>query len=659
MTLPHAIYGSTTGLGDYRILASSAQLDERLRSTIIYYSNLEGSARSTPFAPIFSFYALGDDLWAVSRTVCLGPTPRGNDYLVHAVILDAEQLASLEHRPFALVDAQMFISHKPHDGSVLQPLSFAAIKHSKRAFRFDSTSIASSLRALSRGPLRLRIDDDQHATDVCREIHESLPPEDRRSTTFCTRFSYGRNLAFALAAFTAEDEPRVREAAPDAAVADFPPPRESAMDLFDRWATEVRGQADLDLIGISILRDPNEALALVDCVQRLRHWSAQDGDGDIRALEKASALVLREENRARAIVQSVLPGAWAVDLSARIRAGEALEACTRRWNEIESAVRRDVVLWIQELQTTPVEAWIAEMLLLLTDRSAADVSEGLQRLERDRALLAALFVQDATLFRRFLATLFAQLRDRFGADGAPLAMAVAPRLAAHRDALLTFVRVMEETASSDADPDRRTAWLLTITGDTFLGTNIAPAIPARIILSNALLPSIDDASVEALAPAFFILEEKLAGALATTPAQARPTLYRALANVLQMRLREGWTPRSDAATDIVRRVLVGAVQADADPVTLTIITFLASRSVAASDVVLAIESVAARGATEAQASLLLRTLQSLGRRREATTSVSRATWIALLTAARHRPPQSLWNRLSWYLRVRALTEVAG
>ena len=59
MTLPHAIYGSATGLGDYRILASTAPFDERLRSTIIYYANLEGRARSTPF-----------------RGECLVPSPR-------------------------------------------------------------------------------------------------------------------------------------------------------------------------------------------------------------------------------------------------------------------------------------------------------------------------------------------------------------------------------------------------------------------------------------------------------------------------------------------------------------------------------------------------------------------------------------------------------
>jgi hypothetical protein len=194
MTLPHAIYGSATGLGDFGILASTAGLDERVRSTISYYANLEGSARSTPFAPIFSFYALGAGLWAFSRTFCLGPTPRGNDYLVHAIVLDAAALARLDYKPFALDDARFFTSRKPADARVLVPLPDTGA--ASRALRFDGAQIASCIRALSRGPLRLRIDDDAQAAEVCREIHESLPPDDRVATTLCTRFSYGRNLGF-------------------------------------------------------------------------------------------------------------------------------------------------------------------------------------------------------------------------------------------------------------------------------------------------------------------------------------------------------------------------------------------------------------------------------------------------------------------------------
>ncbi|MFL6247712.1 MAG: hypothetical protein ACJ74H_16935, partial [Thermoanaerobaculia bacterium] len=535
-TLPHAIYGSATGLGDYRILASTAPFDDRLRSTIIYYANLEGSARSTPFAPIFSFYSLGDNRWAFSRTLCLGATPRGNDYLVHAIVLDAAAMAEIDYKPFAL--EPLFISQKPREGSVLRPLECGGRgRRLKAVAAATALQIAPCIRALARGPLRLRMRED--ATEICREIHESLPPDDRLATTFCTRFSYGRNLAFQLAAFVAEDESRVRETAPNATLVDVPQPAAGAPDLFDRWTSEMRGQDDFDLVGLSVLRDVQETFALLDGVRQLRHWTA----GDVRGLEKAAALVLRRENRGREVVQSVLPGAFAVDLVRRVRAGEVFDE-----NEVEPAVRRAAVQWLRELQTTPAEAWMAEMLLLLVDGPLADVEEGLKRVQ-----LAS---------RPFLSTLFARMRDRFGADGARVAAAAAPLLSG--DALLGFVRAMEETGSRD--------WLLAIVRDV---PGIAPAIPARIILTNGLLSTITDAELEKFGAAFFVLEEKLVNALANTPAVERPALYRVLADVAQMRMREGWTP----ATDVVRRVMVGGVEAGVPNAHLTVLVFLWSAGV--------------------------------------------------------------------------------
>ena len=99
--------------------------------------------------------------------------------------------------------------------------------------------------------------------------------------------------------------------------------------------------------------------------------------------------------------------------------------------------------------------------------------------------------------RPFLSALFARMRDRFGADGARVAAAAAPLLSG--DALLGYVRAMEETGSRD--------WLLAIVREV---SGIAPAIPARIILSNGLLPAMTDAELATFAPAFFVLEEKLA-----------------------------------------------------------------------------------------------------------------------------------------------------
>ena len=75
---------------------------------------------------------------------------------------------------------------------------------------------------------------------------------------------------------------------------------------------------------------------------------------------------------------------------------------------------------------------------------------------------------------RFLSTLFARMRDRFGAEGARVVAAAAPLLSG--DALLGFVRAMEGTGSRD--------WLLAIVRGV---TGIAPAIPARIILTNGFL----------------------------------------------------------------------------------------------------------------------------------------------------------------------------
>lgn len=654
MTLTHAIYGSTTGLGDFRILAATPRFDERLGSTIIYYSNLEGSARSTEFAPIFSFYAAAENVWVFSRTLCLGPTPRGNDYLVHAIVLDAAALATLDFKPFALEDARLFARTKPIDGTVLQPLPPAMV--STRAFTFDDASIASCIRSLASGPLRLRIADGVRGAEVCREIHESLPPDDRLATTFCTRFSYGRNLGFRLAAFAPEDEGRVRETAPNAALTDFLPAAATS-DAFDRWTAEVRRQADLDLVGLSVTGGAKEALALIDGVRRLRLWTSHGGS-DITHLENAAALVLRRENREREVVRSVLAGALAVDLTARVRRGEAFGDCAQLCEGIDPKVRREAVQWIRELQATPAEAWMAEVLLLLPDGSQAEVTEALQRTAKRRPMLAELFKQSAGVFRAFLATVLARLRGRFGAEGASVAAAVVPQLTGDRDAVLAFVRVMEETALADADRGRQTAWLLAIVRDLFAKASLAAAIPARIILTAGLLPVIDDAEIETFAPAFLVVEEKLAAALAATAATERPRLYHALVNVVRLRLAEGWTLASPSAVDVVRRVLVGGSEVGVPASQLTIIAFLAATVIPAQDLLLVIERLVSGGVSDAQAALLLRVLQRISRRGGAVVNARRETLRALCEAAGKRAPANVWSRLSWYLRLRTLAEVA-
>jgi hypothetical protein len=654
MTLPHAIYGSATGLGDFGVLAATAELDERVRSAISYYANIDGSARSAEFPPIYSFYALGSGLWAFSRTVCLRSTPRGNDYLVHAIVLDAAALARIDYKPFALADAHLFTSAKLPAGSVLQPLPEP--HPSTRRLRFDAAPVASCLRAVARGPLRLRMEGD--AMELCREIHESLPPDDRLATTFCTRFSYGRNLGFRLAAFAAEDEGRVLETTPGATVTAFPPPT-AAPDLFDRWALDCRGRADFDLAGLSLLSDARETFALVDGIGQLRKWNARHAEPDMRLLEKAAALVLGPENRDRAVVQDVLPGALAVNLAAMVRTGAAFDECARLCDEMAPKVRRAALEWLRELKTAPAELWMAELLLLVADSPLADVAQALLRTVPKRALLAEVYVQNANSFRAFVMTLLTRMCDRFGVKAAGVAAMAAPLLAGDRDALLGYVRAMEEAVARDVDRARREAWLLAIVRDVFSSTAIGPAIPARIILANDLLPSITDAEIATFAPAFFLMSEKLAGLLAAAPPSQRPALYRALTGVAQTRLREGWTASTPAAVDVLRRVLTGGVEVQAPIAQLTIIVFLASTVLPSADVAKTIEFIAAGKPSPAQGTLLVRTLQSLARR-GAKDQIASGSVRPLLEAARRRKaPSNVWNRLGWYLRMRTLMEVAG
>ena len=106
-------------------------------------------------------------------------------------------------------------------------------------------------------------------------------------------------------------------------------------------------------------------------------------------------------------------------------------------------------------------------------------------------------------------------------------------------------------------------------------------------------------------------------------------------------------------------MLLGGVEAGAANAHLTIIAFLAATVLPAQDIVTAIEHIAAAGVTESQASLLLRALQSVVRRGAKSVRMDSARLRTLLETARRRPPADVWNRLAWFLRVRALTEIAG
>lgn len=636
MILEHAIYGSATGLGSYRVLSASNRFLEQWRTPVEYHASLGWSALDAPFKPIFSYYSLAPNLWAFTRTFDLGQTSRGNDYLVHAIVLDPDALARIDYRPFTLAGA--FVRQIPSQ-RVLPPLKLEDVS-CPEPLRLPPAVIASSIRALARGPLRLRIDGD--AVQYVRELHESLPPSDRMRTTFCTRFSYGRELDFRLSAFVPADEDRLRALTSGVGIIPWPPAGAAAPDLFDRWTAELRADPDLDMVGPSILTDVVGAFALLDGVRKLRLWTVAKGEpvSDIAALAKASATVLRPENRNRPNVQPLLPGALAVDLGNRVRVAKTFEESAERSAEMLPEVRRQAIRWIGQLPATPTEAWIVELLLRLPDDPLETIAGLLERTD-----LNAL---NATAYRAYLSTIMSGVRDRFGETAAAKLASITTKLPA--DALMQFVRVLEEVAPA-APAAGRASWLLAIVR----AKTIAPGVAGRIVLANGLVESLTNEEIERFASAFFGMEELLAQALRTIPEGS--LLHRALASELEKRLRTGWKPRTAAAPEIVRRVFVGASAGEFSRSTaadLTIAMFhlmrRTDRAQFTAQLPAVIERLTRADLTPAQASLLVRSVLRMER-----VAISPGTRRSLVKTARRRNPPSALNAFRSHVRHRALS----
>lgn len=555
--LEHAIYGSSGGLGDYRILASSAGLDGGARAKIAYYSSLDGSALSSEFAPIYSFFALTEERWAFTRTVYAGATPRGSDYVVHAIVLGRDALARLDYKPFTLSDAGFFLALKPPRDSVLSPLALEEENEAAGFARPALPAIAFSLRVLSKGVLRLRISEGMDAVAVCRAIHESLPPADRMKATFCTRFSYRRALDLRLAAFIPADDAIIEEQKSGAMiVATLPANPATPGDVYDRWVREVYGQPELELIGPSLLERPAEALASIENVRRLRQWTGGESSTfELDDLRDAAVVVLHPLNRDRPSIQPLLPGAVAVTLcttvAAALTSSAAFENGARMVMEIGPRIRSEAARWIEHVRVEPLHAWSAELLLRLPDATLDTIGRLLVRADGSRPYLA-LLSSSKSGSQPLLAAVLPRLRRRFDPDATSLIVVVIDALVAERDAVIEFVSASERAAAGDPESAQQ-VWL------TALVTALARhpslhSIAARIVLSNELLASLPMELLDRLAPSLYATPDKLAPALAEN---ALPALNVSLARVAYQELSHGRFPRKRSALQVLQRVLAG------------------------------------------------------------------------------------------------------
>jgi len=664
MTLQHAIYGSAGGLSDYRILGASGDLDDVALTKIAYYASLGGSAIANKFDPIFSFYPLDGQQWAFARTLFVAPTSRGSDYLVHAIVVDEQTLDYFDFKPFVLLDAGLFVSEKPARDSVLPRLELNVAPRPPNQAP-DLSAVAFALRALSRGSLRLLLPDHTDAVATCRAIHESLTPDDRRNTSFCTRFSYRRALDFRLAAFIRLDEDIVQEQKNAfTTVTFFSPEAKGVRDVYDQWTSDAYGRPELELRGMSILDRPEDAMALVVNVRRLRQWTRGASETfDLSELQPASELVLLPENRDRPSISPLVPGALAVNLSGQVEqtlsSSQPFDGCAATAYEFLPAIRRDAARWISHLEVAPLKSWMAEIFLLLPDEKLDPLVQRLLQQDQSALHLVRLSDRDRVAYRAFLGTVLDIIRHRFGGAGAAAVALIAQSLSADTVALTQFTAAMEQ-AVRDAERAVQAVWLMAIVRNVVEKLVLSPKIAVRILLSYGLLSELTSAELARYAPLLFDFRDKLSLVLAATqPAR----VYDALIAAAHQRLRErDWAADDDTAADILRRVMLGTSEVlSRAPETgsewdLTAVVFLSAiriplekREGIADAVEVAVTVLKNHGLISDQAVLLRGALQAMMRAPAGAISISSAAAVALYDALRTRSPRDWLVRLGWYL----------
>lgn len=267
--LEQAIYGSRSGDRDYRILAASPGVARADRDLLEQHANLGGTALTAErVEPIYSAFPLDpkSGRQAFARAVVLGRGGRGNDYLVHALILSPALLETLRGDLFLLDQAGLFGDRKPEGDELpardLDPADWELA--SRRACGADRPaeigllSLAPFLAGIAEGPLAVQVAEGSLAVSLCRALLSALPPDDRVGFFFCSRFCQPRALPYRFSAFVPEDRP-LADRYLRGAVRPLASPAEGPIA---EWLAAA--QAGMEPVsGLSLLRDPAWAVAQV------------------------------------------------------------------------------------------------------------------------------------------------------------------------------------------------------------------------------------------------------------------------------------------------------------------------------------------------------------------------------------------------------------
>ena len=263
LSIEQAVYGSRSGDRDYQTLAVSTRLARDERDVFEQHANLGGTALSgADVPPIYQFFSLGHERHGFTRAEIVPGGARGNDYVVHALILGTEVLQTLRGDLFLLDDLGLFSAKKP-TGNELPSLALDARQLEEAASHemgrdlhrgLELSHLATLLATLADGsPLATPIADGTFAVHLCRALLSALPPDDRLRWSFSTRYSQPRTLPFAFAAFVADDRPLV-ERYQRGALRPLTAAAETNAAVSQYLATLERGLEPA--LGFSLLADP-------------------------------------------------------------------------------------------------------------------------------------------------------------------------------------------------------------------------------------------------------------------------------------------------------------------------------------------------------------------------------------------------------------------
>ena len=303
--LDQAWYGSESGVSNYQVLGRSEGLSNEQVALIEDYSNLGGSLLNEPSpVPSLAYYRVDEEHWALAKTYFPSEEmgPRGNDYRVRVLVLDNRAVDALRGNVLLLEPAlsKLCVAGETEPGETLAPILLRETFLSKARSPLSSpgqwemvfAKLLANLVEHKRVAVCIKKSDNIIA--FCKALFKLLPPDDRGEFSFCTYFSYGRDLDFDLAFFVQNDESLVKNYISDristvGSLRDLNPTEREINESVKTWLDFLAKPA-ASLFGVSALEDPARFTQLISGVEQIKRWR-EIGTATIKQVDMREGLL--------------------------------------------------------------------------------------------------------------------------------------------------------------------------------------------------------------------------------------------------------------------------------------------------------------------------------------------------------------------------------